>query len=109
MGAQMGVRHYYAVYRPLGVTSQSVSDTLYRYGSSRQRNEDMVRVNRSYPRHDPHMVSITAEQARHLFPKALREGAIEWDGWEQGDRNVDGPFWRVTPDGDEWTGRPRYR
>ena len=105
----MGMRHYYALYCPYGTSTLSDGDTLYRYDGAKKRNEDLVRVNRQWDESDPHMESITATQARHLFPKAFREGAIEWDCWEQGDRHMDWPFWRLGADGDEWTGRPKRR
>lgn len=105
----MGMRHYYALYCPYGTSTLSGRDTLYRYDGAKKRNEDLVRVNRQWDESDPHMEGISAAQARHWFPEAFKKDAPEWNNWEQGDRHFDKSFWRVMPDGDEWTGGPRYR
>lgn len=104
----MGMRHYYALYCPYGTSTLSGGDRLYRYGSSRERNDDMVRVNRQYDGTDPHMEHISAVHARHRFPDAFKRSAETWDSWEQGDRHLDKSFWRVMPGGDEWTGGPKH-
>lgn len=100
---------FYAIWHPYGIRTASKGDTLYRYANKRLREEDAERVDwqgitdgRGFL-----MEEVTRAEARRQFPAAFRADAETWDGWRDGDRHFDGPWWRDDGCGSqEWTGSP---
>lgn len=105
-------RHHYAIYNPDGFDRPNIRGTLYRYDSTKQRAEDVDRVNLQTEQEGPLygrgtvMQEVTRDQARYYYPDAFTTGAPVHH-WSDPDRHYARPFWRAYEDGvQEFTGCP---
>lgn len=107
-------RHYYAVFHPVNIFNPEAINraTLYRYDSTKQRAEDIERVNAQTAEEGPLygnknvMTAVTSKQARGMFPGAFSPAAVVWRSWSDGDRHFTRPWWRDYEDGtQEYTGK----